>query len=749
VAEQSDTNYTFGINVVGAEASQKALAETKAAEAALVKSSKELGASSRDAERVNREAAREAAKASKEAAKVGKEAADGLNEMQTSAKRGGETISKLGGLMSALGVDTSGAVGSVVQFGGAATRAFGAAGGAGLVLGGAVAAAGFAISELVSHVKNVRALEAQFQVLTRTFGVTRAEVVASAQAFRGYAGDLDIATVQALVVAGKEAGLTSQQIVGMGRAASDAAAIAGGDFASGFKTALGDIHTYATKAEATLDALIAKQQVAREGKGDEQVAREAAVGGSKTDYRVELENLARIQEERAKVIAQSGSLSDVARKLIGLRAEEAAAIGRLGTAEETYTRIKARARENKTAELDREEAAARLNAAEESFASYQKAAAAAKARASEMEALQRAEIARHEKLDATEAALLQKEVERVKFQNELHDQSLAQEIRRREQWKAMQADTLAAGVARGVAAGEQQQGKNDATLATFDTSALDSLLAATGQTSGEIEKLKQEFMDMGTEGAAAFGAIGAAAEAGSMVASAALGALSQAIQESLTENRYATELTIQGYEDRLAASDSQIAQLQKERDAATTSAERDNKIAAIKRRELELRRKAEVLTAKDTKAAESERLAAVLASMAAEAGTRAIVETALGIAAAATPGMQGAAAGHFAAAGLLAGVAVTAGAAASSISSGRNRSGQEQIAFEDNARSRKERAEGRAAEGDERRREAATRNAASENAGPRVTINVVGPYMTGEAVGEAVDKALKLYEGVK
>jgi len=124
----------------------------------------------------------------------------------------GERMEGVRSVMAALGMQTHSVMDGMTLFTSAMVKGAGKA----TIFGFALAGVGAVANALVEHFAEMRRVEAQMDALSATFGTTARDVRMVGNAFADFTGELDRSTVQAIMKAGLEAGLTASEIAGMG-----------------------------------------------------------------------------------------------------------------------------------------------------------------------------------------------------------------------------------------------------------------------------------------------------------------------------------------------------------------------------------------------------------------------------------------------------------------------------------------------------------------------------------------------------
>lgn len=124
----------------------------------------------------------------------------------------GERMEGVRSTMFALGVETNSAADAMSMFASQMVKGAGKA----TLIGFALAGAGAAIAQVMQHLEEMDRLEKQMGALSAAFGITERDVRMVTNELEKFTGELDRATVQAIIRAGSEAGLTASEIAGMG-----------------------------------------------------------------------------------------------------------------------------------------------------------------------------------------------------------------------------------------------------------------------------------------------------------------------------------------------------------------------------------------------------------------------------------------------------------------------------------------------------------------------------------------------------
>jgi hypothetical protein len=256
--------------------------------------------------------------------------------------------------LGALGATTNTAVGQL-SFLGQAFLNVGAKAG---IWGAALVSAGAALTYIISEAKKAKEAEVQLAAMHQAFGTTRNEVDAASQVFKTFGADLERGTVQQLVAAGREAGLTTGQILGIADAAQRTARITGAGWADAFRTELQKVAADANKAKKAFDDLVSAR--AREKKvkfeGETNV-----IGGDaikEADERVRLaETSVRL---RQKEYEAAKAARDSIGAIIGASRAKDEAEKELVAAKAARAELEQRVREEKGKDLDAEAEEARI-----------------------------------------------------------------------------------------------------------------------------------------------------------------------------------------------------------------------------------------------------------------------------------------------------------------------------------------------------------------------------------------------------
>lgn len=248
----------------------------------------------------------------------------GMNEPIEGLRLG---LSRLGGGAGTLVGDIGGLTQGLTSLGGKAG-----------VAGAILAATGLIASKMVEEFKKAQAVEAQFQALNQTFGVTRAEVNQVRTAFSAYNDELDKKTVQTLIATGKEAGLSVAEMSKLGAEIKRVADLTGSDFLTAAKTAFSEFRKEARQSSEELSKLISGMKGQLQGNTALDVAGEKAVTDAEKSRGDLQKRIANLQAKESRGVAGfSGSMRDRQEALDAARAELGNLQGQLVQAEQRVT----------------------------------------------------------------------------------------------------------------------------------------------------------------------------------------------------------------------------------------------------------------------------------------------------------------------------------------------------------------------------------------------------------------------------
>lgn len=279
----------------------------------------------------------------------------------------------------------------------------------------------------------------------------------------------------------------------------------------------------------------------------------------------------------------------------------------------------------------------------------------------------------------------------------------------------------------------------EATLG-LDRNQLDATLLALGMTQEAVESLRLSFVQMGADGQAAWGALGAAAELGAMAMQSATALMRQALSDWILDNQYARELAARDLQERVLQQDEAYQEITRQL-ATETDAKRRAALEA-RRAGIEERAyaKAKRQAADEASIAQQKQLAATLSALAAEAAVRALFETGMGLASLFINPAK--AASHFAAAGVFAAVGGVTAGVASGLSASASR---DELALAERRREQERRDQ--QLEQDRAARRGSALSTGAGASGMHLTIQFVGSaFVTQAEVGAAVSEALKAWE---
>lgn len=151
-----------------------------------------------------------------------------------------------------LGVEANSASGEAARMFSGIASAAGKAGLWGVAIGGVA----LAIHQVAKASEETRKTEAQFQALSKTFGVTSNDVQMVRRAFGTLADELDRKTAQALILAGSEAKLTTAEMVAMAGEVKRLADLTGKSIPEVAKDAFGKFKNEAAAAVEELNKLL-------------------------------------------------------------------------------------------------------------------------------------------------------------------------------------------------------------------------------------------------------------------------------------------------------------------------------------------------------------------------------------------------------------------------------------------------------------------------------------------------------------
>lgn len=220
----------------------------------------------------------------------------GLNEPLEGLRAG---LNQLGG----------GAGSAVGQVGALAQGLVGLGGKAGAI-GAVVAGVGLVAAKSFEEFQKAEAARLQFEALNQTFGVTRDEVNAIRTAFRGYSEDLDTKTVQSLIAAGKQAGLSTEEMRSLGAEIQRAANLTGKDFKDAAIDAFGRFKKEARESSEALTGLLRSMDQRLAGVTPEDAIADKAVDEAEKRRDTARKELERLRAQQARGLgAFSGTLA--------------------------------------------------------------------------------------------------------------------------------------------------------------------------------------------------------------------------------------------------------------------------------------------------------------------------------------------------------------------------------------------------------------------------------------------------------
>lgn len=287
-------------------------------------------------------------------------------------RKQGEKFEGVRALLTQLGVSASSAEGHL----GALGQSFVMAGGKAGMIGIGVASAVAALVAVREEMKRVEDTERAVSAAGKEFGITEQEVLRVKNAFRGFDEQMDRKTVVGLLAAGREAGLSANEVMGLGTKIKRAADIAGTDFK---EQALGTIRAFkdeAIVAKEKVDDIIRSMEQKLSGVTANDMALDAAVRTAEqrvAGARTELTGIRGELEAINKTGGRGMTQQEAARRLIALRAQETAANEKLEGSENLVTdaveaRTKARELEADELRNKREDAAIEKQARKEAAA---------------------------------------------------------------------------------------------------------------------------------------------------------------------------------------------------------------------------------------------------------------------------------------------------------------------------------------------------------------------------------------------